>query len=129
MKKLLTTLALTLGLLFGGSVMVAAPASAGDLIPCSEVPGPLSEFTGECDPGDDGAIPCSEVPGPLSEFTGVCDPSDGFGGSERCVADQTVTDYRAQLVAQTARADRLQTIADRRAATIKRLRAKIRALR
>lgn len=138
MKKLLTTLTLTFGLLFG-SIVAISPASADDhLIACSEVVN-LAEFTGECQQAEDDMIPCSEVVN-RAEFTGVCESSES-GTPEptpptTCAADQTVGEYRSQLVAAqahvvalTAKADRLQAVADRRAKTIQRLRAKIRKLR
>jgi hypothetical protein len=101
MSKLLTTLALILGLLLGG---VAAPAVA-------------TEVAGGCVPGQ----PC-EPPAPTPA------PS--------CLPDETAAEYRALIATQAewiereaARSDRLQRVAERRAATIARLRAKIRALR
>lgn len=123
MKKLLTALALTLGLLLGGlSLAPAATAADG----CSFgvcTPDPCMFGQGDCPPP---AEPCMFGQGDC-----VTDLLNRLS-----VAEQTANEYRVQVASlqvqvaqQTARADRLQRVADRRAATIQRLRAKIRALR
>lgn len=123
MKKLLTTLALTLGLLFGGVAFLAPAASAAECQP----------FT-PCDP-----FTQPDPPTLCPPFTSCTPTSTPFAGgtSERELylsqqlvdAEQTANEYRAQVVALTAKVERIQRVADRRAATIQRLRAVIRALR
>lgn len=134
MKKLLTTLALALGLLFGG--LALAPTSYADdsqnpgcsdtdpqLPPCTPDPG--------CSDTDSQLPPCSTPPCAEDSQTSCPDTQRApvVASSSTCAADQTVNDYRAQVAALTAKADRLQRVVNRRAATIQRLRAKIRALR
>lgn len=103
MQKFVTSLALALGLLFGGIILPSTAAVATDV-------------AGPCQPGQ----PC-EPPAPTPT---TCQP------------DETAAEYRALIATQAewiereaARFDRLQRVADRRAAAIARLRAKIRALR
>jgi hypothetical protein len=118
MKKLLTTLALTIGLLFGGIALVPAAANAADCqIGATCVPEPEPCPIGGCT-----TPPCPVI--------GGCDVI-GYRALmvDLATAEQTANEYRQQVVALTAKADRLQRIADRRAETIQRLRAKIRALR
>lgn len=119
MKKLLTTLALTLGLLFGGMALLPATANAADCqIGTTCVPEPEPCPIGGCTPQP----PCPVI--------GGCD-AVGYRllMADLASAEQTANEYRVQVAALTAKADRLQRIADRRAETIQRLRAKIRALR
>ena len=129
MKKLLTTIALALGLLFGGTVALAAPAVAEDCqigSPCT----PPSPEPQPCPVGGCVPEPCPQIGACVGGGSAVYNTADVVE------LEQTANDYRAQIVAltaqverQTARADRLQRVADRRAETISRLRAKIRALR
>lgn len=125
MKKLLTTLALTLGLLFGGFALIAPAASAADCqigVDCTPEPEPCP--IGGCQP-------------PVCPVIGGCDVV-GYRVlmADLASAEQTANEYRAQVVALearvaavTAKANRLQRIADKRAETIQRLRAKLRDLR
>lgn len=125
MNKFLTTLALTVSLLFGGGVVLSAPASAADceLGTGCVAPDPCDQLGG-CDP-----VPCTQLGGCASNLGG------GPGGAAPA-AEQTANDYRAQVIALTAdlaaskaEAARLKAHADRLATTIQRLRAKIRTLR
>jgi hypothetical protein len=118
MKKLLTTLALALGLLFGGMALVPATANAADCqIGTTCIPEPEPCPIGGCT-----TPPCPVI--------GGCD-AVGYRllMADLASAEQTANEYRQQVVALTAKVDRLQRIADRRAETIAELRAKIRALR
>ena len=124
MKQLLTTLALIAGLLLGGATLAPA-ATAADGVGCGGVAGP------PCVPATP-AQPCGGVTGP------VCPADPGCGVSAGpCAAatvEATANDYRiVQLEGQvsqlTAKVARVQRLADRRAATIQRLRAKVRSLR
>jgi hypothetical protein len=121
MKKLLTTLALALGLLFGGVALMPAAANAADCqigTTCVPEPEPEPCPIGGCTPQP----PCPVI--------GGCD-AVGYRllMADLASAEQTANEYRQQVVALTAKADRLQRIADRRAETIQRLRAKLRDLR
>lgn len=119
MNKLLTTLALTFALLFGGPVALASadPNAATDPAPTLPMCGDLNpnggldaEVNGQC-LLDEGAAPMP-IACPVSIDPGAIH------------ADQSVL-----LRASDARAARAQHLADRRAATIQRLRARIRSLR
>lgn len=170
MKNLLTTLALTFGLLFGGLV---APAHAATVVNVGSFVVPDPSLSG-CDMGNgirlvgfegvdwqvdgdpievtpqgstlwlpngfDGTVTAVAQPGyelheiatqrsgeTLSWHHVVLPLGRACSGLVTC--DQTANDHRAQLAAANARVERLQRIADRRADTIQRLRAKIRALR
>lgn len=127
MTRTLATIVATIALLLGAPVALAAPASAAD-----------------CDTLPAGCIP---PPEPCEDTrAGMCVPEEpacedtraGMCQSEpvTCAVDQTASDYRAQAVAlagdlatEKARASRLERVADKRAATIKRLRAQLRAAR
>jgi hypothetical protein len=116
MNKLITSLLLTLALLFGGTATLAPAAQAVEKSGCK--PGEACEVAGACEPDSEAC----EAPAPMPAST--------------CHTDETVNDYRvmisylkARLAVAEPKADRLQRVADRRAATIARLRAKIRALR
>lgn len=124
MSKILSTLVLTLGLLFGGMGVVAPAAVADDCVgvDCSPQPEPCL------------GVDC---PAPPEPCVGVeCGPcTDGFN-ARLVAAEQTVHDYRQQIAALTARVeaqqhqlDRQARRLERKAATIQRLRAKIRRLR
>jgi hypothetical protein len=144
MKKLLTTLALALGLAFG-SMTLSAPAQADDSFagcggftePACPTPAPTC--------GGFSQPACPPVPGcgafaPPAWFLpgGQCGQPNQAGVQTADVTDlhvrlttaeQTANEYRAQVVALTVKVERVQRVADQRAATIKRLRAKIRSLR
>lgn len=126
--RLVATIVATIALLLGGTVALSAPASAEEctVVAGACVPEPCEPVAGICAPE-----PCVTV-------AGIC-PDD----PRVAQLEQTANDYRVQVIAlreqvaqhaaraaeQTARANRLQRVADRRAAKIQNLRAKIRALR
>jgi hypothetical protein len=123
MKKLFATLALILPLLFG-SLAFAPITAAGAADACSpDNPGTIDFPCGPpvCTPDNPGTIdfPCAPVPD-----NPVIEPCPTATSARDAAADVS-----AELAAVTARADRLQSVADRRATTIKRLKAKIRKLR
>lgn len=131
MKKLIVTLALILSTLAGGAVALAPSASA-DVCTGLNCPPPSEPACGlnPCPPPACGLNPC-----PTVELGGWDTYAAELAGRVATL-EQTANDYRAQVAAltaqvsaATARADRLQLLADQRAATIQRLRAKIRALR
>lgn len=120
--KLIATIIATIALLLGGTVALAAPANAE---PCTGV---------SCEPLPE---PCQGVdcPAPPEPCLGGVTCA-GVSAHAYDVLEQTANDYRVQVAAlteqvaqQTARANRAERLADRRAATIQRLRAKIRSLR
>jgi hypothetical protein len=135
MKKLLTTLALTLGLLFGGMALMAPAANAE---------GGACGLNTPCDPPACGLNPCP-VEDPPACGLNPCPTAAELGGWDKYAAElagrvatleQTANEYRQRIVALEAevasvkaKADRLQRVADRRAATIKRLRAALAAAR
>ena len=127
MNKIIATIIATIALLFGGAVAVAVPASAVD---CDSLPAGCIPPAEPCDDTRAGMCLPEE---PVCEDTraGMC-----MSEPVTCAVDQTASDYRAQavrlaadLAAEKARASRLERVADKRATTIQRLRAKIRALR
>jgi hypothetical protein len=117
MKKLVTTLALIAGLLFG-SVAVAPVAQADGINTCGGLTGI------PCEPAPCGGItgtPCPEPSTNCGLNPGPC-PTSGLGASGQ------TCDTAAQP-SLVKKVERLQRLADKRAAKIKELRAKIRALR
>lgn len=141
MKKLIATIIATIiatmALALGGTVALAAPA--------------LAENAGDCKAGE----PCPPEPEPCNQAGGCTPPvveCPQAGGCDTAgfvrllnrvnAAEQTANDYRAQVAAlteeaaalrsqvrqTTARAERAERIAAKRAETIQRLRAKIRSL-
>lgn len=127
--KLIATIVATFALLLGG-VAVAPAAVATDCPGGGTCPPPLPPEE-ECvtpPPGQGPLCPEPTPPGGGASTTTCAVTSPGF---EQAAADDRaqVVELGAQVTQQTARANRAERLADRRAATIKRLRAKIRALR
>jgi hypothetical protein len=119
MKKLIATLALTLGLL--STTLAPALADPADPTPA---PNPCAPY----DPADPAYDPaCAPLPAP----TPPADPADP--ADPTCDTDPAGTPVAdpAQVAdpAATAEVQRLQRVADRQAAMIQRLRAKVRSLR
>jgi hypothetical protein len=116
MKKLLTTIALIAGLLFG-TVAIAPVAQADGINTCGGITGI------PCDPEPCGGItgtPCPEPSTNCGLNAGPC-PT---GGLSACATEPAVAQSGL-----AKKVDRLQRLADKRAAKIKELRAKLRALR
>lgn len=118
----------TIALLLGGAVAFAAPVAAADPPPvgcqppsCGEVPQPE-----ECQPPTC-APPAPDSPCQPPTCSPAQPPAPAVTGAP--CAEPTANDYRAQIVALEVKVAKVQRVADRRAATIQRLRAKIRALR
>lgn len=117
MNKLAASLVLTLSLLF--SAMVAGPAFAD--VPSTPPPsGECDEVPTLCTPAPESCLPtlCTPVPTPVECPTVA--PS---------AAPTVAPTDRREVDALAAKVAKVQRLADRRAATIKRLRAKIRSLR
>jgi hypothetical protein len=117
MKKLITTLALVAGLLFGG-LAIAPAAQADGINTCGGITGI------PCDPEPCGGItgtPCPEPSTSCGLNAGPC-PT---GGLTTCATEPAASPSPGLA----KKVDRLQRVADKRAAKIKELRAKLRALR
>jgi hypothetical protein len=112
MNKLIAAVVATIALLFGGAVTLAPAASADPAISCEDGVTEVDCQAPECD----GAVTYVDCGGEPPTST-------------PCATDQIATDYRTQLAAANAKVDRLERVAERRAALIERLRAKIRKLR
>lgn len=121
MNKLLTILVAFAAIVLGSLAFTPAAQADGHGIRCGGITG----------------TPCPPAPEPCGGLTGVpCPGSEPACGLNPCPApvgvvdaEQTANDYRAQVIALTAEVDRLEVRAARQAATIQRLRAKIRSLR
>lgn len=112
MNKLIAAVVATIALLFGGFATMAPAASADPAISCEDGVTEVDCAAPECE----GAVTYVDCGGEAPTST-------------PCMADQIAADYRTQLAAANAKVDRLERVADRRAALIERLRAKIRKLR
>lgn len=132
MSKILSTIVLTVGLLFGGIAVMAPPAAmavdCNDPVGCATPPCGNSPLDPPCP-----APPCN--PNAPDGECSVWSQVDALS-AKLVTAEQTANDYRQQVVALTAKVaqqqrqlDRQARRLERKAATIKRLRAKIRRLR
>lgn len=122
MKKLLTTLALTLGLFLS---LPTPTASADDWVTPVDC-----EHPADCTPPQPPL--CADAPDNPDCYTPEPEPCQVWVDhyAARVGALTTKVDALESAVAtQTARANRAENLAERRAETIKELRAKIRALR
>lgn len=124
--KLIATIVATLALLFGGTVALA-PAASADKNGCDP--------TGVCEPVPCKPSACGEPGGSCSE-SGSCNAQPPTVEPATCVPDSGVAEYRALVATQAAwierekaRADRFERVANRRAATIRRLRHRLAAAR
>ena len=120
--KLIASILATLALLFGGTVALAPAATADGINTCGGLTGI------PCDPEPCGGItgnPCPEPSTNCGLNAGPCSTS-GLGTTTCAAAEPAAASVSPALVRKV---DRLQRIADKRAATIKRLRAQLRAQR
>lgn len=122
MKKIVTALLLTFGLLLGGTV---APATAADE---SRIPCPVA-IPGDCVPSPPTEDPCAEAFNELWAEKESLRVRYEYADQVRTEQHAVIVGLRAQLEASQASTAHQRTLAERRAATIQRLRAKIRALR
>lgn len=134
-STIVISLLLSLSLLVAPAYAVA-PASAADATEhavCSDTDPSKPPCTppSNCSDTDPSRPPCTIPPCVDSPDRPCPDPTlppqaAGTGAEGTCAVAGQGVDYRVQLATATAR---VQQLADRRAATIKRLRAKIRKLR
>jgi hypothetical protein len=140
MKKLATTIALAMTLLFAGTsfapVAMADPAGCIEGEPCPAPPPCGSAGFPACeepvtDPLPAGCVdgePCPTPPPCGSAGVPEC-PTNPDPLPAGCAASQPASAPVTLVAGGTARADRLEAVAERQAKQIKRLRAKIRSLR
>lgn len=112
--KLIATIVATLALLFGGTVTLAPAASADGINTCGGLTGI------PCDPEPCGGITGNPCPEPSTNCGLNPGPCPVVAACEPTVVESP---------ALAKKVDRLKRIADKRAATIKRLRAQLRAQR